>query len=107
MKIEDRERLEARRGQQLCTANGYLHYRRFANGRDAALMPLLYTVAIITDLTEWGYGDRWCYHTLFDASEALDAWDGGEGTEPTGWHRHPDTGRRREDGDPAREEVRP
>jgi hypothetical protein len=107
MRVEERERLEAARGQQICAASGYLHYKRFENGRDAALARFAFTVAIIADLTEWGYGERWCFDTFYDASEALDAWDGEEGTEPFGWHRHPDTGRRRPDGDPAHEYVNP
>ena len=28
-------------------------------------------------------------------------------SEPSGWHRHPATGRRRPDGDPTKEYVRP
>jgi hypothetical protein len=34
------------------------------------------------------------------------AWElvGGVG-EPQGWHRHPNTGRRREDGDPTKETI--
>ncbi len=38
------------------------------------------------------YDDRWCYSTRAAAEEALEAWDGRG--EPTGWHRHPATGRR-------------
>lgn len=71
---------------------GYLEYREFDNGRNAALCGLLYTWAILADLDEIGYGDRWCYETRADALRALNEW-GGEG-EPSGWHRHPATGRR-------------
>ncbi len=39
-----------------------------------------------------GYSDRWCYHDRASAVTALEAWDG-QG-EPTGWHRHPGSGRR-------------
>jgi hypothetical protein len=92
------------RGQQICAECGYTDYTRFANGRDACIAKFIFTFAILSDLTEWGYGDRWCYESVWDAMEALAAWDG-EG-EPQGWHRHPDTGRRREGGDPAKEEVR-
>ncbi|WP_429565708.1 hypothetical protein [Paraburkholderia sp. MM6662-R1] len=70
-------------------------------------MQLAFSVAIIADLTEWGHGDRWCYQTFDDARAALDAWSGEEGTEPTGWTRHPDTGRRRPDGDAGREYFNP
>lgn len=56
------------------------------------LHPLLFTCAILSELTPWGYGDRWCYHTYEAAKAAYDAWDGTG--EPTGWHRHPKSGRR-------------
>jgi hypothetical protein len=75
----------------------------FASGRDAAIVPLLFTHAILADLTEWGYGERWCYRTYADALRALAAWNGNG--EPQGWHRHPDTGRRRTEGDPAPEYI--
>lgn len=103
MQIEERERLEAERGQQVCDANGYMNYTRFANGRDAAITKLIFTYAILADITEWGYGDRWCYHTYLDALLALTEWDGQ--IEPDGWHRHPDSGRRRPDGDGTKEYI--
>lgn len=55
----------------------------------------------------WGYDDRWCFATEASALEAVAAWpmDDPKGYEPSGWHRHPATGRRREGGDPARETV--
>lgn len=77
------------------------------DGRRIAIIPLMYTAAVVIgrphQLT-W-YDDRWCYHTVTDALTAARAWDGTG--EPDGWHRHPDTGRRRPGGDPAREEICP
>jgi hypothetical protein len=77
------------------------------DGRYAGLMPFLFTHAIVTgrlfDLH--GYDDRWCYHDSAAAARALADWDGTG--EPTGWHRHPATGRRREAGDPLLEYVAP
>jgi hypothetical protein len=58
---------------------------------------LMYTHAILADLTHLGYGDRWCYKDYDAARAALDAWDGQDGTEPSGWHRHPNSGRRRDE----------
>lgn len=49
--------------------------------------------------------DAWCYPSVAAALEAARAWDG-EGDPPDGWHRHPNSGRRREGGDPAKESVR-
>ncbi len=51
------------------------------------------------------YSRRWCYQTRQGAFEAMAAWDGlGE---PEGWHRSPETGRRRPNGDPALEYIEP
>jgi hypothetical protein len=69
------------------------------------LFRFFYTWAILSGLNQFGYEDRWCYATREKAKAAYDAWDGSG--EPQGWHRHPDTGRRRENGDPATEYVAP
>jgi len=65
-------------------------------GRMLALHKLAYTWALLADISLTGYEDRWCYPDYRSAKAALDAWSGEEGTEPTGWHRHPDSGRRRD-----------
>ena len=51
-------------------------------------------------VTEYGYEERWCYHSQHLAQDAFEEWaENPEQKEPTGWHRHPSTGRRmREDG---------
>lgn len=72
--------------------NGYTDHRHFEEHGIVAIMPLMFTYAIITGINPYGYEDRWCYSSYAKAKEALEAWDG-EG-EPTGWHRHPATGRR-------------
>jgi hypothetical protein len=84
---------------------GYSDYKEFSNGREACINRMNFTFAILVDLSDYGYGDHWCYHNVWDAMEALASWDGAEGTEPQGWHRHPTTGRRRPDGDPGKEYV--
>jgi hypothetical protein len=103
MKIEDRERLSYEEGLRTCAANGYTDYRVFENGRDAAVSRIGFNHAIFADLTRWGYGDRWCFASYALARDALAAWNG-EG-DPQGWHRHPDSGRRRPDGDARREYI--
>ena len=74
---------------------GYSHPRLLDEGRYACLMPLLYTSAIIVGRLgdRIGYSDRWCYSSHEEALKALEAWSGTG--EPQGWHRHPNTGRRR------------
>lgn len=77
------------------------------------VMPLLFTAAIVTTpvLNPDGhlstYDDRWCYHSLEAAIAAADAWDPTIDAEPAGWHRHPTSGRRRDNGDPVTEYVSP
>lgn len=77
--------------------------------RYVGVMPLIFTSALIVGTVgdKNTYLDRWCYRSVQDAIAAGDAWDGDwPKTEPQGWHRHPATGRRRENGDPSMEEVR-
>lgn len=59
-----------------------------------SIHPLIFTHAIVSGMNLSGYEDRWCYRTYEMAKAALDAWDGTG--EPKGWHRHPDTDRRKE-----------
>ena len=77
----------------------YKYVRLLPDGRWAAVFPLMYTGAIIVGRVGnmISYDDRWCYLNVTAALTALDAWDGSG--EPSGWHRHPATGRRRPDGD--------
>jgi hypothetical protein len=85
----------------------YSDVRDLGNGRYAAIMPLMFTHAIITGRIgdKNMYEDRWCYAGYEKAAAALEAWDGTG--EPDGWHRHPKPGRRREEGDPEMEEFAP
>jgi hypothetical protein len=85
----------------------YSDARDLGDGRYAAIMPLMFTHAIIVGRigNKSTYEDRWCYHGYEKAAAALEAWDGTG--EPEGWHRHPNTGRRREEGNPELEEFAP
>jgi hypothetical protein len=66
------------------------------SGRVCALQRLMFTWALLADVSLYGYEDRWCYDSYEQAKAALDAWSGDDGSEPSGWKRHPDTGRRRD-----------
>lgn len=84
---------------------GYGPIRWLPEDRWAATHRFMFTEAIIVGCLEtvlYGYDDRWCFEPG-SAAAALEAWSG-EG-EPEGWHRHPDSGRRRPNGDKAREYV--
>jgi hypothetical protein len=77
--------------------NSYTDLKPIQDGaRYAGLFQFMFTWAIIIGKMgdHFTYEDRWCYHDYEKAKAGLDAWDGAEGTEPTGWHRHPTTGRR-------------
>lgn len=54
-----------------------------------------------------GWDDGWTYPTPGEAMVAGLDWLAGTDAEPAGWTRHQPSNRRREGGDPAREEVRP
>ena len=78
----------------LVTDNGYANVKPIPGGRWAATEQKMFTCAIITGRMgdRVGIDDHWCYATEREARVALDAWDGLD--EPTGWDRHPFSGRR-------------
>ena len=94
----------------MCAREGYLAPTPMGNGRYAAINNFLYTAGIITGHMgdDWGYADRWCFGHLGVALRALAEWQSRdfEG-EPIGWHRHPDSGRRRPDGDETKQYINP
>lgn len=91
----------------LAQENDYRDPKPLGGRRYACIAPFLFTYGIIlgTIGDQYGYVDRWCFESYAKAKAALDAWDGTG--EPNGWHRHPDSGRRRPDGDVAREYINP
>jgi hypothetical protein len=76
--------------------NNYTDLKRLNERFIGGLMKFMFTTAIIKiEVNNFHcYEDRWCYHSEQDARLALQNWDGTG--EPTGWHRHPASGRRRE-----------
>lgn len=64
------------------------------NGRSIGVVRFIYTFAIIADLSDIGYENRWCYNDLTTCLGAFNDWDGVG--EPDGWHREPSSGRRRD-----------
>jgi ribosomal protein S27AE len=54
-----------------------------------------------------GADDVWMYETLEAAIVAAGVWDPAESSEPSGWWRHPFSGRRRPSGNARLEYVRP
>lgn len=89
--------------------NGYLAPVAMGNHKWACLSRFAYTCAILKGdmFDDYGHEDRWCYDSVLHAAAiGLADWisNGFEG-EPKGWHRHPDTGRRRPGGNPNKEYV--
>lgn len=76
--------------------DGYTDIVRKGDAGICCVVRYMFTYAILSDLNRCGYEGRWCFSSYEKALAALDAWSGADGTEPTGWHRHPDTGRRRD-----------
>ena len=78
----------------LQTRGGFKDPKILSTGKWAAVYPYMFTYAICTGTVGdiQTYEDRWCYSSFDKAKAALDAWDGTG--EPTGWHRHPASGRR-------------
>lgn len=83
--------------------------QKFADDRSqiVALTPMIFTWAIVYGLDRYGMAGRYCYDDVQAALTAYSEWSGNVGTEPAGWIRHPETGRRRINGDPSTEYVAP
>lgn len=64
--------------------NGYLHWRQLDDGTYVAIVRLFTSVAIITEVTEWGYYKRFCFH---DADRCVAEYKALKTAddEPTGW----------------------
>ena len=85
----------------------YLWTNDLPDGRTVFLLDMAFgNLRIAIGLkNEFYFDDGWCYQAPQTdlAWKAALGWDG-EG-EPEGWYRHPDSGRRRPGGDPAKEHV--
>ena len=81
--------------------------RDLGDGTYVMIRPLLFHWMLIRGDFEdlIGYWARWFYADEAGARAALDAFreHPDPAYEPSGWHRHPLSGRRRPDGDPSRE----
>lgn len=89
----------------LKTENGFRDLKPLPRHRWAGIQKMMFTHALVLGRMgdEIGYDNRWCFSSYEKAKTALDNWNG-DG-EPMGWHRHPDTGRRRVEGDESKEYV--
>lgn len=83
--------------------------RALSDGTYVMAKPLLFHWTVIRGHVgdSVSYFDRWCFETRELAMAGLEAFPEYPEADfdPPGWHRHPNSGRRRPDGDPAREYV--
>lgn len=86
--------------------DGALFHRLLDDGREVVVYPMTFGKGrLVVGVPEFdSYDDGWCYPRASTAIRAAQTWDG-QGDPMDGWVRHLGTGRRRPDGDPAREHV--
>lgn len=83
-----------------------VYERQLPDGRIITVLAMIFNYRIAIG-EGWEYSDGWCYPRDLGKAfvlAAAQAWDG-EGDPPDGWIKHLGSGRRRTDGDPAREYV--
>lgn len=75
------------------------------DGREWVVYREMFQARMLIGRPELGWGDdAYDFPTVAAAIAAGEAWDGTG--DPSGWHRHPSTGRRRPGGDPELEFIR-
>jgi hypothetical protein len=80
--------------------------RLLEDGREVVVLPWSGHGAQLSVGRRTGFwDDTWNYERVTTAVSAAKRWDGTG--EPTGWHRHPFSGRRRRGGDPDQEYMQP
>lgn len=85
---------------------GYIAWRLLDCGSWVGVLPMTFGKGrLCIDLDYFGYADGYCYSSVKGAIEAMNTLDPQLEREPEGWMRHPSSGRRREGGDPTKEEV--
>ena len=86
---------------------GSIYFRRMDSGDAIAVYPMTFGKArvCLIDAAHGQVANAFCYGSRTQAIAAAEVWNG-EGDAPDGWHRHPETGRRRDGGDHAKEVVR-
>jgi hypothetical protein len=77
-----------------CRSNGYTHYAELGNGAFVFICPMLFNYrAVIGTLHR--VEDAYCYDTQDQAVASIEAWDVTVSAEPSGWKKHPQSGRYR------------
>jgi hypothetical protein len=85
---------------------GYTHWRCLHDGTVLAVGPMsISNGRLFWNVHQDGYEDFYCYDSVDLAVMALMVFDPTIQSEPSGWHRHFSTGRRRPGGDAAKEYI--
>lgn len=86
-------------------SNDYVYWREI-DGIVYAVSPMTFGKGrLMVDCNRFGYEDFYCFLSVEDAVNGLDNFQGEDGPEVTGWHRHYKTGRRRENANPLKETI--
>lgn len=88
--------------------DGAIHWRPLPDGYEVTVYAMTFGKARLNYGTQGPMGsieNGFCYQDPRLAIQAAHTWTG-EGDPIDGWHRNPFDGRRREGGDPAKEETR-
>jgi hypothetical protein len=102
--IENQSGREESEVQRFCRANGYTQYAELPGGLYAFVCKMLFNWRLVIGTLD-SPCDAYCYDTQEQAVASLTAWDASTEREPSGWKKHPTTGRYREGGDPSKEFV--
>lgn len=85
--------------------NDYLYWKE-VNGILYAVTPMSFGKGrIVVDCHKFGYEDFYCFSSVELAVSELEKFEGKDGEEFNGWHRHFGTSRRRDDGDSTKEYI--
>ena len=77
---------------------------RLRNGRTAHITEMIFNHRInLMSVNGHFWDDAWCYDDLSSAVKGLITWNTDTMSEPTGWKKHPATGRYRPDSNPELE----
>lgn len=57
-------------------SEGYTHLRVIPNLGICGLYRFMFTVGLVIEIDEYGYKGRYCYNRAFEASKALEEYDG-------------------------------
>jgi len=71
----------------------YTYMKVLPDGRICGVHRLMFHWTMHVDIGEIGWEDKYCFPNQMSATKALEDWDGTG--DPEGWHRHLQTGRRR------------